>query len=404
MSSKKIGFISLTSIIIGNIMGSGVLLLPKTIGKFGIISLWSYAISAVGFLAIGLLYAQMQMWLKCEGVHGPILKVFGNKYGKAAAFLYWLSVVTGNSALFTSLFSYIGFGKISLLTCLSLTSIILFFATLFNCIDLRAVKIVELFVAAVKMIPLIGLPLLCIYYAWKSNVDIYKIYETTTFTSGIQQTLTHTLWAFLGVETAVAIGSKIHNPEKTIARSMIVGMSTIAIAYILGMWAILKILPNVSEINAPYTELLMFIVPQSIRSFASPLIYGLAIFLILGSVYSWIFTTGVIASDSAEQGLFPKFLAYKNRFGAPSNALIVSSLFSLLFLIATYRDDLSTHFDIMINFLTLITFFVHFATNIAFFKFIFSQSKLTIYNLFIGTTAIIANIIAISIIIMQILT
>lgn len=401
MSTKKIGFSALTAIIIGNIMGSGVLILPKTIGKFGIISLWSYTIAAIGFLAIGLMYAKMQIWLKCEGVHGPILTVFGRKPGQIAALLYWLSVVLGNSALFTSLFLYTGFDKISLLTCCILTSSILFLATLFNCIELSIVKLIEILVASIKMLPLVGLPLFCTYYAWNSNIDIYKIYETTTFTQGVQQTLPHTLWAFIGIETAIAMGSTVRNPERTISKAMIVAMIAIAFADILGLWTIIKLVPNPSESSAPYTELLIFTMPQAIRKFASPIIYGLYIFLILGSIYSWVFTSGIIASESAGQKLFPKFMEKKNKFGAPSNALIISSILSFLFLIFTYNEDLAAHFDTMLDFLTLITFIIHLTTNMAFFKLI--RKHLTLSNICIGVISLTTNVSTIYIICTQVL-
>ncbi len=397
MSNNKIGFIPLVSIIIGNIVGSGVLLLPRTLSKFGVLSLWSYAISAMGLLSIGLMYAKMQIWLKCEGVHGPILKVFGHKYGRVAAFLYWISVVAGNSAMLTSLFSYLGFVHISFMMCFLLSSFFLSLITLFNCIDIRMIKIVEVVVAVVKVVPLIGLPLFCAYKAFLSDIDIYKVYETISFNSGIAQTLPQTLWAFLGIETAVVVGSRVYRPERTIPRAMIFSTIIITFIYILGMWTMMKLLPDLSNSTAPYSDLLKFIVPNSLKAFASPFITGLAVFLIIGSIYGWVFTTGVIMSDSSKQGLFPSIFKQNNRFGAPVKALTISSILSVMFLLLTHQENLAAHFNTMINFLTLVTFCIYFMTNIAFLKTIFNR-KITFSNIFIALTSFISTISAIIII------
>ncbi len=398
MSNQKIGFISLSSIIIGNIIGSGVLLLPKKLSAFGMISIWSYVISGLGLLAIGLLYSKMQIWLKCEGVHGPILKVFGKKYGQYAAILYWISVVAGNGALLTSLFSYLGLTSVSFVMCLMLSSFFFFLMTLFNCVDIKLVKIVEIFVAIVKVIPLIGIPLICFYKAFLSNADLSAVYNHISFSSGISHTLSHTLWAFLGIETAIVVGSKVYRPEKTIPRAMIFSTIIIILIYTLGLWTMMKLLPDLANSNAPYTDLFKYIIPDFMKSFASPIITSLAIFLILGSIYGWVFTTGVIVSDAAEDGLLPSFLSKKNKFGAPAIALSISSMLSVIFLLLTHQEDIFNHFDNMISFLTLLTFFIYFSTNIAFFKVVFQKKDFTFSNLFIGITAFIASITAIIII------
>ncbi|USO00559.1 MAG: amino acid permease [Alphaproteobacteria bacterium] len=384
MSQTKIGFLSLTSIIVVNIVGSGVLILPSILAHFGATSFISYIISGIGMLAIGLVYTQMKSIAKCEGVHGPILHVFGFRLAQLASILYLLSIISGNSAMLISFFSYAGFSKISLQQCGIFSSIIIVCLTCMSCLSIKLVQMVEVMIAILKIIPLIGVPLLCIPYALKSDVILT---QAISFSS-LKASLAHTLWAFLGLETAVVIEKKVRNPESTIPRSMIFSVILITVIYIIGMWTALKLIPNLGSANAPYVDLLMFVLPSCIRMFAFPFVQTVTLLLILGSIYSWIFTTGVGISESAKQKLLPKFLSEKNRFDAPVKALILSSIMSILFLLLTYRESMQDHFEFMVSILTFITFVIYFFTTLAFCKTIWDKSKITVYNVVLGFAAL----------------
>ena len=56
---KKIGFWSVTSLVVGSQIGSGILLLPASLAPFGAIGLASWAITATGALCLALIFARL---------------------------------------------------------------------------------------------------------------------------------------------------------------------------------------------------------------------------------------------------------------------------------------------------------------------------------------------------------
>ncbi|MFH1878420.1 MAG: amino acid permease, partial [Candidatus Omnitrophota bacterium] len=56
---KKIGLFSAAAIVAGNMMGSGIALLPANLAKIGSISLIAWVIAGIGALALALVYARL---------------------------------------------------------------------------------------------------------------------------------------------------------------------------------------------------------------------------------------------------------------------------------------------------------------------------------------------------------
>ena len=88
---KKIGVIPLTAMIVGNMIGSGIFLLPTSLARLGSITLISWVITALGALVLGFLFSRMSQLLPREG--GPYAYVregLGNPLGFQTALSYWI--------------------------------------------------------------------------------------------------------------------------------------------------------------------------------------------------------------------------------------------------------------------------------------------------------------------------
>ena len=58
-SSKKMSLMGLTTLVAVNMMGSGIIMLPASMGQLGAISLLSWLVTAVGSMAIAYCFAQL---------------------------------------------------------------------------------------------------------------------------------------------------------------------------------------------------------------------------------------------------------------------------------------------------------------------------------------------------------
>ena len=55
-SAKKIGLFACTGVVAGNMMGSGIALLPANLASIGGIAIWGWVIFALVFLVVGALH------------------------------------------------------------------------------------------------------------------------------------------------------------------------------------------------------------------------------------------------------------------------------------------------------------------------------------------------------------
>ncbi|WP_197469412.1 amino acid permease, partial [Oleiphilus sp. HI0125] len=98
--NHKIGFWVCVSLVIGNMIGSGIFLLPSSLSDFGPISLWGWAITGAGSVLLAFVFARLA--LDSPKACGP-LAYTEEGFGKFAGFLvgwgHWIAAWTGNAGL-----------------------------------------------------------------------------------------------------------------------------------------------------------------------------------------------------------------------------------------------------------------------------------------------------------------
>ncbi|VEB06085.1 Lysine/cadaverine antiporter membrane protein CadB [Klebsiella pneumoniae] len=58
-SAKKIGLFACTGVVAGNMMGSGIALLPANLASIGGIAIWGWVISIIGAMSLAYVYARL---------------------------------------------------------------------------------------------------------------------------------------------------------------------------------------------------------------------------------------------------------------------------------------------------------------------------------------------------------
>src|SRR5205807_9379956 len=98
--ARKLGPFLATVIVAGNMIGSGVFLLPATLGAIGSISLVGWIVSGAGALALAGVFAILGRLRHAEGgMVGYVRDALGPFAAFQATLLYWLNIVVGNVAL-----------------------------------------------------------------------------------------------------------------------------------------------------------------------------------------------------------------------------------------------------------------------------------------------------------------
>ena len=100
-STKKIGLWTSTSLVIGNMIGAGVFLMPSALATYGGISLLGWIFSAAGALFLAMLFGRLSKMMP-TGDGGPYAytrKGFGDFPGFLVAWGYWISCWTTNATI-----------------------------------------------------------------------------------------------------------------------------------------------------------------------------------------------------------------------------------------------------------------------------------------------------------------
>ena len=99
-TAQKMGPLQSTALVVGSIVGVGIFSLPYSLASYGPIILVAMVIAAVGALALAMVFASLSRRLPASG--GPYAyarTAFGNSWGFANAWSYWITAWAGNAAI-----------------------------------------------------------------------------------------------------------------------------------------------------------------------------------------------------------------------------------------------------------------------------------------------------------------
>ena len=93
---NKIGLVPATLMVAGNMMGSGVFMLPANLAAIGSIAIFGWLITIVGAVALALVFSKLaQINPVAGGPYGYAKRAFGDYMGYQTNMVYWLANVVG---------------------------------------------------------------------------------------------------------------------------------------------------------------------------------------------------------------------------------------------------------------------------------------------------------------------
>ena len=167
------------------------------------------------------------------------------------------------------------------------------------------------------------------------------------FFSAVGASISMTLWAFLGLESACANSDAIDNPEKNVPIAVMAATIGVAIIYIVSTNIIAGIVPNADLVatNAPFG----LVFAQMFSPEIGKIVMGLLVLSCAGSTLGWQFTIAKVFQQSAVDGLFPKVFARVNKFSAPIAGMIIITTIQTGFCLMTISPELFKQFNMLVD-------------------------------------------------------
>lgn len=351
-STKKMSMMQLTVLVAVNMMGSGIIMLPANMAQVGAISLTSWAVTALGSMAIAYGFAQAGLLSQRAGGMAAYAE---EAYGKGGYFLtfflYFLSLAIGNVAIAISAVGYLAafFPSLSatpLATCISVIGLI-WLTTLANFGGPSVTgKIGSITVWGV-IIPVAGLSIIGWFWFKGSTFSAAWNPQGLSLFKGMDSSIALTLWAFLGMESAAQNSDAVENPKRDVPMACLLGTLGAAVIYILSTTVIQGIVPNAELAKSTGPFALAY--SQMFNPTVGAIIRALAILACLGSLLGWQFTIAQTAKTAAEGRMFPTFFAKTNKMTAPVIGMIVMGVVQSLMALSTASPSLGEQFAVLVN-------------------------------------------------------
>lgn len=347
---KKIGLFSLTSLVVGNLIGSGIFLLPGDVAKFGMASLWAWLFTIMGTFLLVFVFTKNVAFVKRSG--GPYVAVkqaFGNFFGFQTAYCHWFGVWAANAALALAVGSYliVLLPKLGIIPEYMLGIAALWVATFINMCGVRAMSITQNITTIMKVMLVFGVVLLGLKYAnFDHVVEMVKSSTVSINDIPISHVAALTLWAFIGVESATVAYDSVENPERNIVLATVFGTIIAAFLYVASSVIIASALPASLLLisGSPF-----FAAGELIfGAYGKPIIAIGAVISCFGAINGWTYIQSQIALAAAKDGFFPKLFGICNAYNVPARGLLFTVFLSSLLLLLNLNADSLSHFEIIL--------------------------------------------------------
>jgi len=349
MNTRQLGFWMCTALVVGNMIGMGIFVLPASLAPFGFNAFlgWSATVLGCAFLALAFAVLARRM-PEADGPFGYIRATLGETVAFAALWCYWISIWIANAALAVGAAGYITsvVPPLARIPPAIIAASLLWIFVLVNLLGARSGGRVQVLTAALKLVPLALVMLLGL---WTLVADPAAYAEhIPTAPINLQSTMaasTIALFAMLGLESATVPAGRVQNPEKTIPRATLVGTLLTAAVYIAVTAVSTLLVPQetLAASNAPFVDVLDRLLGAGNGRW-------LALFVIisgLGCINGWTLVVAELTRTLASRQLLPAVFANSNRHGAPAPALLLVGLLATGVALMNYSKTLVEGFTFL---------------------------------------------------------
>ncbi|WP_426153937.1 putrescine-ornithine antiporter [Pseudomonas sp. DC3000-4b1] len=365
-TAKKMGVVQLTLLTAVNMLGSGIVMLPSKLAEVGAISILSWLVTATGSLALAYAFARCGMLSrKTGGMGGYAEYAFGKSGNYLTNYTYGLSLLIANVAIAITAVGYIQVLLDVELSALEITGSTIGLLWLTTFANFGGPKITGRIgavtvwgvIAPVVVISTLG-------WFWFSR-EVYSAGwnpHALSWYEAAGASVSITLWAFLGLESACANTEAVENPERNVPIAVLGGTLGAAVIYIVSTNVIAGIVDNpaLAASTAPFG--LAF--AKMFSPMVGDVVMAAMVIACIGSLLGWQFTIAQVFKSSADTGYFLPIFAKVNKAGTPIVSMLILLAAQTGLALLTISPDLSKQFDVLVN-LAVVTNLVPYVLSMA---------------------------------------
>lgn len=384
-----LGFWQLVALVVGNLVGSGVLMLPASLAPYGSVSFIGWMIASTGAILLSLVFCNLcTNHPRTGGPHVYVEYAFGKTAGFFIAWVYWILAWIGYAALVVAILGCITTitGPLPTMVVLGLEIAIILIFTLINLGQVAFAGKVELILTVVKVMPLIILPIIALPSISGDLIWAQAPNNQETCFGALAIVVLRMIFAFMGFETGTVPCEEVENPKVNIPKATVIGTLIAAGIYMIGTIAIFGHVPYevLQHSKAPYADLAASVFGGNWQTF----IALAGALCALGALNGWMLIGGRIAYGAALDGMFPKIFKKTDKHGAPANAIIISSLCTIPFLMLSLSDNLVHQFNFVVDISVSLIVIVYLVCVLSYLVLLKNSKVASIYQITLGIVSL----------------
>lgn len=350
-TSAKVSLPTLTAMVIGSMIGSGVFLLPRRFGAetgvLGAIIAWT--IAGAGMLMLAFVFQRLATRKPDldAGIFAYAKAGFGDYVGFNSAFGFWASACAGNTSYWvvimtttSALFPALGAGDTVIAVVVSSVGVWLFVYLIMR--GVREAAVINRIATVAKVVPiLVFIVIAAIGFKAGVFADNFWGGDDRTFSSIFEQakgTMLITVFVFLGIEGA-SVYSRFARKREDVGRATIIGFLSVLSVFALVTLLSYGVLPK-DELAGVAQPSMASVLESIVGPWGSVFIKIGVVLSVLGAYLAWTLMSAEILYIPAKTDDMPRFLARTNVNGAPVAALVMAAgLIQVLLVVLIFASD-----------------------------------------------------------------
>ena len=350
IQTRQLGAFGAAMLVAGNMIGSGIFLLPAAGAALGSMVILGWAAVTAGALLLAVVFLRLTRLDPLLEMHGHVRTACGEFAGWQSSSLYWIGAVVGNIAIAVAVTGYLTYFFASLMAPVSgalVTSAVILLVTGANIIGPGLVARLSGWTLAVGLVPVLMVAI--VGWLWFDPA----IFDGSWNVSGrspvtaLPASLGILFWAFCGLESASVVAASVRNPERNVPVATIAGVVIAAVIYVAACTVPTGIIPaaTLAQQAAPFAV----VFERIVGPVAAALVAICAMLKASGTLAGWILLTTETARDGAQAGLFPRFFGRSTARGIPVLNLMVSAGLMIAITFMTLTPTIGKQFGILVN-------------------------------------------------------
>jgi APA family basic amino acid/polyamine antiporter len=326
---RKLGLVAATALVVGNMIGSGVFLLPASLAPYGWNAVFGWIVTTAGTLVLAwVLAALTRARPKAGDPAGFVTEAFGELPAFLVSWIYWVSVWTAVASIAVAGVSYLSafvpwIGATPMAPALCAIALV-WAMTLINLRGVHVAGNFQVVTVALKLLPLLAVIVIAALVLGNGSGEIRPFAMREINGTDLRAAATLTLFALLGFECASLAAAKVENPEVNVPRATMWGTGLTGVLYLIVCSSVALMLPEAVAVASPAP--LATFVEHYWSAGPAMLVTLFAIVSCVGAVNGWVLLQGETPRNMAERGMLPRWFASTDAHGTPRRALIASSV------------------------------------------------------------------------------